>query len=137
MNKDSITRFSVERSIDRLSTFSTQKSISYTNYLSRNKARKNDSQSAARPLTRSHQLEILPAIASTDRSHFAIEAVPQPIALAPDRFYIWLLIDFERWAIPIQLTELEGRALLPLVDGERDRAVILKIVESAMNGGAS
>ena len=67
----------------------------------------------------------------------SIEAVPQRIALAPDRFYIWLLIDFERWAIPIQLSELEARSLLPLVEGERDRAVVLKIVESAMNGGAS
>jgi len=67
----------------------------------------------------------------------SIEAVPQPIALAPDRFYIWLLIDFERWAIPIQLTELEARSLLPLVEGERDRSVILKIVESAIvDGGA-
>ena len=66
-----------------------------------------------------------------------IAAVPQRIALAPDRVYICLLIDFERWEIPIQLTELEARSLLPLVDGERDRAVILKIVESAMNGGAS
>ena len=64
--------------------------------------------------------------------------VPRRLALAPDRFYIWLLIDFERWAIPIQLTELEARSLLPLVEGERDRSVILKIVESAIcEGGAS
>ena len=100
--------------------YQAHRDISYTNYSSRNKACENDSQSAARP----------------SATYLEIAAVPQPIALAPDRFYIWLLIDFERWAIPIQLTELEGRALLPLVDGERDRAVILKIVESAMNGGA-
>ena len=69
--------------------------------------------------------------------HSKIAAVPQRIALAPDRFYIWLLIDFERWAVPLQLSELEARLLLPLVDGERDRAVILKIVESAIAVGCA
>ena len=67
----------------------------------------------------------------------SIAAVPQRIALAPDRFYIWLLIDFERWAIPIQFTELEARSLLPLIEKERDRAVILKIVESAIVAGGA
>jgi len=33
-------------------------------------------------------------------------------------------------AIPIQLTEREARSLLPLVEGERDRAMVLRIVES-------
>ena len=134
MNKDSITRFSVERSIDRLSTFSTQKSISYTNYLSSILTQSHaqyyetHSETANPPLAPSSQTQ--------PTNSFA--AVPQRIALAPDRFYIWHQGDFERWAIPIQLTELEARSLLPLVEGERDRAVILKIVESAIvDGGAS
>ena len=82
------------------------------------------------------QLLLLP-LAPSSQTHPTIERVPQHLALAPDRFYIWHQGDFEIWPIPIQLTELEARSLLPLVEGERDRAVILKIVESAMNGGAS
>ena len=59
----------------------------------------------------------------------SIEPVPQHLALAPDRFYLWLAIDFERGAVPIQLTEKEAIALLPLVEGERDRSQALNIVE--------
>lgn len=66
----------------------------------------------------------------------SIAPVPQRLALAPDRFYLWLVVDFERWAIPIQLTQSEARSLLPLVEGEHDRAVVLRIIERAI-GGAS
>ena len=69
-----------------------------------------------------------------------IEPVPQHLSLAPDRFYIWLQIDFERWAIPIQLTQSEARSLLPLVEGVRDRSQALDIIERVlppMIGGAS
>ena len=67
----------------------------------------------------------------------SIAPVSQRLALAADRFYIWLFDDFERWAIPIQLTEREALSLLPLVEGESDREVILKIVESAIAVGGA
>ena len=111
-------------------------SASYTNYSSRSKVRcENDSQNTA---LRSHQPSLLPAIAPTVRSYFEIAPVPQQIALAPDRFYIWLVKDFERWNIPIQFSELEARSLLPLVEDECDWGFVLAIVELAMiAGGAS
>ena len=55
-----------------------------------------------------------------------IEAVPQHLSLAPDRYYIKLLDD---WAVPIQLTEKEARSLLPEVAEVRDRESVLRIVE--------
>ena len=55
-----------------------------------------------------------------------IEAVPQHLSLAPDRYYIKLL---DGWAVPIQLTEKEAIALLSLVEGVRDRESVLRIVE--------
>lgn len=138
MTNDSITSFSVERiSIGILTQSDTRyqaqkKSSSCTNYSNRNKARReNDSQNIA---LKPSQLSLLPAIAATSQTAPTIAQVPQRIALAPDRCYIWLIKDFERWNIPIQFTELEVRSLLPLVEGERDRSVILKIVESAIGG---
>jgi len=55
-----------------------------------------------------------------------IEAVPQHLSLAPDRYYIKLL---DGWTVPIQLTEKEAIALLSLVEGVRDRESVLRIVE--------
>lgn len=55
-----------------------------------------------------------------------IEAVPQHLALAPDRYYIKLL---DGLAVPIQLTEKEARSLLPEVAVVRDRSQALNIVE--------
>jgi len=59
----------------------------------------------------------------------SIEPVPKHLSLAKNRYYIWLTIDFERWAIPIQLTEKEARSLLPEVAEVRDRSQALNIVE--------
>jgi len=59
----------------------------------------------------------------------SIAPVSQRLALAPDRFYLWLTIDFERLAIPIQLTKRES-----------DRESVLRIVERVLPatiGGAS
>lgn len=117
MTNDSIARFLIERSIERISIgILTQSDTQY-----QVKA-ENDSQSAARPLTRSNPLSLLPSIAPTVRSYFEFAPVPQRIALAPDRFYIWLIKDFERWNIPIQFTELEARSLLPLLERRRNRS---------------
>jgi len=55
-----------------------------------------------------------------------IEAVPQHLSLAPDRYYIKLL---DGLAVPIQLTEKEARSLLPEVAVVRDRESVLNIVE--------
>jgi len=66
-----------------------------------------------------------------------IEAVPQHLSLAPDRYYIKLL---DGWTVPIQLTEKEARSLLPEVAEVRDRSQALNIVERllpATIGGAS
>ena len=86
--------------------------------------------------SRPNQLLILPAIAATVRSHFEIAPVPQRIALDCDLVYIWLVKGFERWNIPIQLTELEARSLLPLLEqeGETNRGYALWIVELAIKG---
>ena len=61
-----------------------------------------------------------------------IEPVSHHLSLAKNRFYIWLTIDFERWAVPIQLTEKEAIALLPLVEGVRDRESALRIIERVL-----
>ena len=98
------------------------------------------------------QLLLLP-LAPSSQIYPTITPVPRRLALAPDRFYIWLLIDFERWAIPIQFTELEARtaslrgtrSLLPMIEECRDRNCILAVVEFAIGfpaaklfaGGAS
>jgi len=55
-----------------------------------------------------------------------IEAVPDRISLAPDRYYIKLL---DGWTVPIQLTEKEARSLLPEVAEVRDRSQALNIFE--------
>ena len=85
------------------------------------------------------------SLAPSPQTYPTIAPVPRRLALAPDRFYIWLLIDFERWAIPIQFTELEARSLLPMIEECRDRNCILAVVECAIGfpaaklfaGGAS
>ena len=90
------------------------------------------------------QLLLLP-LAPSSQIYPTITPVPRRLALAPDRFYIWLLIDVERWAIPIQFTELEARtaslrgtrSLLPMIEECRDRNCILAVVEFAIAGGAS
>jgi len=61
-----------------------------------------------------------------------IAPVSQRLALAPDRFYLWLTIDFERLAIPIQLTEREARSLPPEVAEVRDLSQALNIVERVL-----
>ena len=61
-----------------------------------------------------------------------IEAVPPHLSLAPDRYYLWLTIDFERWGIPIQLTRSEASRLLPEVAEVRDRESALRIVERVL-----
>jgi len=62
----------------------------------------------------------------------SIEPVLQHLSLAPDRFYIWLTIDFERWAIPVQLTRSEALRLLPLLAEERDQGEALRSVERVL-----
>ena len=59
-----------------------------------------------------------------------ISPVPDSLALAPNRFYLWRVENGDRWHIPIQLSMLEGWLILPLVCRERDREAIFRIVES-------
>ena len=58
-----------------------------------------------------------------------ISPVPDRLAIAPNRYYLWRLEGSDRWHIPIQLSLYEGWLLLDLVCKERDRETILKIVQ--------
>lgn len=105
-----------EKPAGKQRAYQAHQSISYTSYS--NISRENHSQVPRLPTER-------------------IAPVPRHLAIEPNRFYLWHQGDFERWAIAIELTEREARSLLPLVEGERDRAVILKIVESAIAVGGA
>ena len=66
------------------------------------------------------------SLALRQKNEREIAPVSHRLALAPDRFYLWLQVDFER----------EERSLLPLVEQERDRSVVLRVVESAIGSVA-